>query len=572
MENEESGGASNELSDLLEVGTPRDEPSVQAAVIPEFRDTASEVGIGFQRFNDTIPERYFLPEVMGGGVAWFDFDGDLDMDLYATDGCTLWETLPAQTDHVNRMFRSDGSGSFTEIAAESGSADNRFGQGCAVGDFNADGFPDLYLANYGRNTLLANNGDGTFRDITQQSETGCEAWSTSVVWFDANADDLPDLYVVNYVNLTPSNHQVCTYGGIPGYCGPGQWDGVADVLYLNQGDGRFTPSPGREMPDSKFAKGLAVAVCDFNSDRRPEVYVANDMMPNFLLTSDGPAADGDPNFHNVADAAGCAVSSDGRNEASMGVACADFDNDGQVDIFLTHYFHHKNTLYRNLGSLLFEDASYRSRIAATSFDSLGFGTAAFDADLDGDEDLFIANGHVLGPLHQPNEMKPQLLQNDGHGRFDDISDRVGGYFHELCIGRGVGSGDYDDDGRVDLAINHLDRTLAVLHNETAGHRNFIGIDLMPKNRVYPVGAQVTITAGSLRRLVPIVAGGSYLSSGDPRIVVGLGDYDGPVDIDIMWPGGETTGYTGLQRNRYWRLREARSQPVSDQSVIRGAAK
>ena len=528
-----------------------------------FHNVANSSGAQFQRFNDAVPDRYFLPEVMGGGVAWFDFDGDGLMDLYATNGCRLWDREPHQSPHSNRLFRNRRGVQFSPVEGNSGTGDTRYGQGCAAEDFNADGFPDLFVTNYGRNTLLVSNGDGTFDDNTVTAGVDDESWGTSAVWLDANRDGLADLFVVNYVDIQQSNHDVCTYGGVTGYCGPGRWDGVADNLYLNNGDGQFRLSTTDGVVDSKMAKGLAVAVCDFDSDSLPEIYVANDMAPNYLLTQNDKLASDDALglYHDAAPGAGCAVSGDGRNEASMGVACSDLDNDGKVDIFLTHYFNHKNTLYRNLDGLLFEDNSRRSRAAATSYQTLGFGTVAADFDLDGDNDLFIANGHVLGEKHTPNGMKPQLLENDGRGLFDDASVRCGDYFLQQVIGRGVARGDYDNDGRADLAVSHVDQPMAVLHNETQVRRHFIGFQLMPIDRVYPVGGRVVVTEADVQHVVPIVGGGSYLSSSDPRIIVGLDENSGPVDVEVHWPGRASETFKNLSPSEYWQLQEGKKGTV-----------
>jgi enediyne biosynthesis protein E4 len=555
------------VRDLLDVGDPgRIQESRK--VRPQFRNVAGELGVRFERFSDTVPDRYFLPEVMGGGVAWFDFDLDGLLDLFATNGCRLIQPDPAQTTHVDRLFRSRPDGRFIDVTESSATGDNRYGQGCAAGDFNADGFPDLYVTNYGRNTLLVQNGDGTFEDVTDAAGVGDESWGTSTVWFDANHDDHADLYVVNYLDVTPSNSRVCTYGGIEGYCGPGQWEAVDDIIYLNLGDGRFQIAPKVDA-DSAHGKGLAVAVCDFDTDGRAEVYVANDMAPKYLFVeTEGPPSEDAPLYRDVASASGCAVSGEGRNEAGMGIACADFDGDGHVDIFLTHYYHHKNTLYRNLGSLIFEDDSWRSRSAATSYESLGFGIDPLDFDHDGDEDLFIANGHVLGPRHVPNEMKQQLLENDGHGVFYDVSDGAGDYFTVPCLGRGAAGGDFDNDGHVDVAVSHLDQPLAILRNETRTPHHYIGLELLPRNRIAASGGRAIVTAGGRRRVVPIVGGGSYLSSPDPRIVVGLGEYDGPVQIEIVWPGRQTDTYPDLAPDRYWRFCEGGPGRVSAVSILK----
>lgn len=546
------------LKDLLSVGADPHANSQQ--VPPHFRNVASDpaVNLHFMRFSDAVPGRYFLPEVMGGGVAWVDIDCDGMLDLYAINGRPLWDTQSTSQSYTDRMYRNTPRG-FIDITFVSGTSDSYYGQGCAVGDFNSDGFHDLYITNYGRNTLLCANGDGTFRDVTIQAEVGCEAWSSSAVWLDANLDGFADLYTVNYVNATRENHKSCDYVGIEGYCGPAAWDAVDDILYLNSGDGHFVTA--KSIADNIVAangKGLAVVAADFDGDAVAEIYVANDMTPNFLLKfvrhNDSFNS---PLYREVAATSGCAVSFDGRNEASMGVACSDFDGDGLVDIFLTHFYESKNTLYRNLGSLLFEDASRQSRIAATSFDKLGFGAVAFDANLDGSDDIFIANGHVLGPNLEPNEMSPQLLLNDGKGTFSDVSSAIGGYFADRYLGRGVAGGDFDNDGRLDIAVSHLDVPLALLHNETPLENHFIGLKLLARDRCHPAGGRVVITSAGSSRVIPVVAGGSYLSSNDPRLLIGLGSNAGPVDVEVQWSPNHSTLYENLQIERYWVLPETR---------------
>jgi FG-GAP-like repeat/ASPIC and UnbV len=526
------------------------------AIPPRFVNVAEQAGIRFRRFSDIVPDRFFLPEIMGGGAAWIDFDADGRLDLYLADGCSLWTPEPGQTRYVNRLYRNLGDGRFEDVSFLSGTADNRYGQGLAVGDFDADGFADLYVTNFGRNTLLRNNGDGTFDDVTDAAGVGDELWGTSTVWLDVDGDGLLDLYVVNYLNCSKAEHQICLYDGKRGYCGPGRWQARPDRVYRNQGDGRFVERARFLGLQAPGGKGLAVSVCDFDGDLKPEIYVANDMMPNFLYTRTRVNAGKTKQttlYREVAEAAGCARSRDGANEASMGIACADFDGDGLVDVFLTHYYQQKSTLYRNLGGLSFEDDSRRTRIAVNSYQTIGFGTAAIDFDRDGFCDLFVANGHVLGPNYGITVLTPQLLKNDGAGRFDDVSKSVGGYFDIPVLGRGVAAGDYDNDGDVDLVVTHVDRPTALLRNDTVTGRNFIGFDLRTRNRIPPIGGRIIVTAGRVQRIVPVTAGGSYLSSGDSRIVVGLGAHRGKVSVAVHWPSGRVDRFPDLSPNVYWQI-------------------
>jgi enediyne biosynthesis protein E4 len=520
-------------------------------VQPAFVDVAQAVGIDFTFFNDEVEGRFFLPEVMGGGAAWLDFDLDGSLDLYLVNGAPLAAPDPHQTDHVNRLYRSDGT-RFREVAGSAGvMLGGGFGQGCCVGDFDADGFPDLYLCNYGPNRLFRNNGDGTFQDITESAAVGDPLWGTNPVWVDLNDDGYLDLFVTNYLDVTLGNLKVCQYNGQPGYCGPGAHDASPDRAYLSSGDGTFIESAERLGLDAANGKGLAIAVADFDGDAKAEIYVANDMADNFLYRRRGNGTN--LRYENVASAAGCSVSGDGSRVASMGLGCADFDGDGRIDIFVTNFYAQGNVLYRNLGDLLFVDERRRTRVAATSFQNLGFGTVPIDYDWDGARDLFVANGHVLGSAHQPNEMHPQLLHNDGTGCFDDVSSIAGAYFEELWLGRGAAGADYDNDGDSDLVVTHLHRPAALLKNETRTENHFVGFDLRTPNRVPPLGARIAVTAGDRRMVVPVVGGGSYLCEGDPRIVIGLGMWNRGIDVEIYWPSGGVSRFQELATDRYWRI-------------------
>jgi hypothetical protein len=471
-------------------------------------------------------------------------------------------------EHLSRLYRNLGDGSFQDVTRASAAWHNGYGQGCAVGDYDGDGFLDLFLANYGADVLFHNNGDGTFSRVTERTGASDDLWSSSAAWFDADGDGLLDLYVVTYVDATLANHRRCHYGGAVGYCGPGQYEAVPDQLYINQGDGTFQERLAEYGMNAPGGKGLALAVLDLDDDLRPEVFVGNDMMPNFLFTrGDSPLAKSAPEepprrYKEIGTAAGCAVSGAGLNEASMGIACADFDGDGLVDLYLTHYYNAKSTLYHNLGQLNFVDDSYGTRVAATSKEFLGFGTVPFDYDRDGAPDLFVATGHVLGKNVQPCAMPPKLLRNDGRGRVSDISRWAGEYFRDAWLGRGVAAADYDNDGDLDLLVSHLERPVALLRNDTETGRHFVGFDLRTVNRIPPVGGRVVVSCGSYRRTVPVQAGGSYLSASDGRLLFGLADEQGPVTAEIFWPSGRVDKFAGLGVDCYWIVYEGSApQPL-----------
>lgn len=523
------------------------------AAQPQFRDVAPELGIDFDYHSDTVPGRYWLPEIMGSGAAWLDFDGDGQLDLYLANGAALDESRPADDPPCNRLYQQR-DGRFVDSSLTANAKHFGYGQGVAAGDFDADGFTDLYIANWRDNCLLHNNGDGTFDEITATAGVVSDVWSTSVVWFDVNRDGLLDLYVANYLNLDLNDSELCDYNGQRGYCGPGQYDGLPDDVYLNRGDGTFQESAVELGLTGSEAKGLAVSVLDLDNDLLPEIYVANDMARNFLFTRTATEASvaADTPWQEVAMQTGCGLSDDGRNEASMGIATADYDGDGQIDLFLTHYFQAKNTLYRNLGSLMFDDDSRRWKVATTSHNYLGFGIVPLDWDRDGRPEVFIANGHVLGPKNDPNQMTQQLLWNSGRV-FLDVSRQAGSYFEELCLGRGAALADFDFDGDSDVLVTHVDRPAALLRNETPAAGHFLGLDLRTSNRIPAVGGRVVIEFADRQTVVPVTAGGSYLTSGDSRLLIGLGLGPEACRLTVYWPDGREDQFDDLAVDRYWRV-------------------
>ncbi len=517
---------------------------------PQFSDIAPLAGIDFRYFEDRVPGRFLLPEVMGGGAAWFDVDLDGWQDLYLANGAVLDPKPDSPPVPGNRFFRNRGGQQFQDKSVEAGSDDRGYGQGVMAGDYNADGFPDLFIANYGNDVLYCNNGDGTFRNVTADAEIGDPHWSTSGVWLDLNDDDLLDIYCANYMNVTLQNNQVCYYGDKPGYCGPGKYDGVHDAVWLNAGDGTFRDGADETGLTAPGSKGLAVTAIDLDRDLRPEIYVANDMEANLLFTRTSTES-GATGWREVGQQSGSAVSGDGVNEASMGIAAADYDADGLPDLYLTHYYQMKNTLYRNLGGLLFEDDSLRTGVAATSFAFLGFGTIPLDYDRDGRPDVFVANGHVLGPAIEPNSMPPQLLLNTGSG-FRDISEYAGPYFLDAWLGRGVAGGDFDNDGDTDIAVSHIDRPMALLRNDTEVSTGFLGLQLTHPARRSLVGTRVRVTSEGLALEQTLAGGGSYLSTNDSRLLFAV---SGPeADLEIAWPDGTVEKHADIKSGQYVNLR------------------
>lgn len=554
--------------------------SAEATVRPVFDNVAQESGVVFLYDRDVVEGRWMIAEVMGGGVAWLDVDLDGWLDLFFTNGGPIEPGTGPQRVAPDQLFRSlgpdaDGQIRFQNVTEAAGITDGGYGQGVAVGDYNADGFPDIYVTNYGQNLLLHNNGDGTFTDLTAEAGVGDHAWGTAAFFADLNRDGQLDLYVANFIDQTPDNVQPCDYGGDTGYCGPGTYRGVQDAVYISQGDGIFLEQSQRLgfiEPDGA-GKGLAAVAVDFDHDLMPEVYVGNDMTPNLLYTATPDTARdaaGLPpvRYREVAVTAGCALSDQGENEATMGIVCDDLDDDGLPDLFLAHFHKAKNTLYRNLGGLQFADESRRTKIAATSFDNLGFGSVALDWDRNGLLDLFVTTGHVLGPNAPPEKMAPQLLKRIDRTRFEDVSHEVAGsYFGGLWLGRGVAGGDYDNDGDLDIAVAHNDSPSALLANRTEVGGGFLGLELATPSRIPPIGGRVSVTSGDLHMTRPIAAGGSYQASHDPRLLFTLEDGNAPAEVTIHWPSGRVE-QRSLERNRYWRVLEGGPpQPLTAKAPV-----
>ena len=537
------------------VATPRTAP----ATLPRFVDVARESGIDFTYFNDEAAGNWLIVEVMGGGAAWLDVDLDGWLDLYLTEGCRLEKSAVGDGEHRDRLYRGRGTAGFRDVSAVAGIGDDHYGQGVAVGDYDADGFPDLYLANFGPAVLLHNNGDGTFTDVTAAAGIEFAKWGTSAAFADLDHDGQLDLYACTFLDNRLGNNKACDYSQGRGYCGPGSYVGEQDQVWVSRGDGTFversaelgfTETNGR-------GKGLAVSIVDLDDDLLPEVYVGNDMTPNYLYTR--RSAEGAPaRYEELATSAGCAVSDDGENEASMGIVTEDFDGDGRPDIFLAHFYQAKNTLYQNLGQLLFADVSRKTRIAATSLHNLGFGTVGLDWDRDGRMEMFVATGHVLGPSVQPYQMQPQLLWQAANGTFVDVSDDVGSaYFGGKWLGRAAAGADYDNDGDLDLAVSHNISPVALLRDDTAAPGRFLGLDLRTPSRIPPIGGRIEVHCDGRKTIRPIASGGSYLSSPDPRILVTLPPGSSPADVTIHWPSGRVDRFS-LEGDGYYRVLEGES--------------
>ena len=511
-----------------------------------FRTIGAESGLDFERFDDISRLRRIL-EVNGGGVAVFDLDGDGLLDLFFTNGCRL-PIDPNDREHPSELFRNKNGLQFARITRKAGIEQFGYSYGCAVGDYNADGFDDLYITALGRNALWQNNGDGTFADVASQTRTDAEGWGSSAAFSDLNGDAHLDLYVVNYLVESDRKPQLCENHLSPdGYqsCPPSYFEGLDDVLFISNGAGEFLDATEEAGLKGLKGKGLAVAVSDLDRDGDQEIYVANDGQANFLLVKvPPPEAGGDPaipRFEDRAPVSGVALNEAGYAQASMGIACADFNADTLPDLYLTHFHGDTNTLYTNQGELLFKDETRQSQLGPASRQKLGWGTCFFDPDNDGWLDLLVANGHIEDRTWQKIQedwhMPPQIYRNRQDGTFQEVTEWSGPYFQKKWLGRGVALGDLDRDRKIDFVVSHQLAPSAALYNRTKTEREAITLRLagIDSNR-NGFGARVEIVGHQPPVVRELIGGGSYQSASAREIHLGLGD-SSRATLRIHWPAG-----------------------------------
>lgn len=562
--------------DPTEVQPPAPEPpGYQAAAPFPFQESEALAGLDFVHVNGMVGELYFH-EIMGSGVALFDFNNSGLLDVFLVQGHSLGEREPDPP--RDRLFRNDlevlpdGTPEvrFTDVTEESGIRSVGYGMGVIAADFDGDGWDDLYVTNFGPNQLWRNNGDETFSDVTESAGVGDSRWSVPAVAFDFDRDGHLDLFVGNYVDFTLETHQRCTTDmGEPNYCGPLAFRPYRDALFRNLGDGTFEEVSARKGLDAAYGGALGAVVGDFSGDGWLDLYVANDGVPNQLwINQQGQG------FRNEALLAGVALNAAGEPEASMGVDAGDFDNDGDEDLFMTHLTRETNTLYVNQGDTLFVDRSLASGLGLPSWDLTGFGTAFLDFDNDGHLDVLVVNGAVRiieslaragdsFPLHQRN----LLFRNQGDGTFVDISAQAGPAFARSEVSRGAAFGDLDNNGAMDVVISNNNGPVRVLLNQVGSRNPWIGLRLVtgdpPRDAL---GAWVALEKeGRPIAWRRVRAAASYGSSNDPRVLFGLGDHgsSGPFSVAVMWPDGSHERFTDLEVRAYTTLSQGTGQAVGD---------
>lgn len=525
-----------------------------------FSDQTQRANIRFQHINGASDQK-FLPETMGAGCLFFDYDSDGFMDIYLVNSGKSCENpikSRTETEEMNALYRNNGDGTFTDVTVQSGFEKNYgYGMGCISADYDNDGDADLYLTNYGTNQLFRNNGDGTFTDVTTQTGVGDRNWSVSASFGDYNLDGFLDLYVVNYLEYQTETAHPCILEGVHIYCGPHEYPGAQDTLYRNNGDGTFTDVSAKSGVRNA-GKGLGVLFTDYNNDSLPDIFVANDAVEDFLYHNNG-----DGTFTDVAVSAGIAYNSEGRATASMGVANGDYDNDGLLDLFITNFSLEVNSLFHNDGDGFYTMTTFDTGLAEPSFSRLGFGTQFLDADNNGTLDLFVANGHVWDNVAQitPSlsyKQRCQFFTNTGEGIFIDISEKVGAYFTQPVVARGTAIGDYDNDGDMDILVSHANNSPILLRNDTNRRNNWLKIQLEgTTNNRDGIGSIVKVKTQEFTQTKEVTCGGSYASGSELSLLFGFGTHSDPLSIEIKWPNGHTQRHENIQTNQVIRIEENR---------------
>jgi hypothetical protein len=528
--------------------------------IPQLEDITSTTGITFKHTSD--PAKKYIVESMSGGVILLDYDRDGWPDIYFTNAPTV-EMAVKGTNSLGVLYHNNHDGTFTDVTAKSGLSTRCFAMGGAIGDYNNDGWPDLYVTCLGGNILYRNNGDGTFTDVTAKAGVADGRWSTGASFGDYDGDGFVDLMVANYVDFHLDDlpgfgsAPFCKYRGIDVQCGPRGLRGAGDSLFHNNGDGTFTEvSKAAGVNDPNGYYGLGVIWADFNNTGRPDIYVANDSTPKFLYKNEGNGK-----FKDIGLESGTAVSDDGSEQASMGIAIGDYNHTGRPSIYVTNFSDENDLLYRNEGDWNFKEVSYAAGVALPSLPWVKWGTAFVDLDNDGWLDLIAVSGHVYPQVDSlpsgGGYREPKLLHlNQKDGTFCDASDMAGKALQERHVSRGLAVGDLFNDGNEDVVVGDIDGGPMILRNHGIPGRHWVSFELNgSKSNRLALNARITIVAGGMTQTDEVHSGGSYLSQNDLRIHFGLANATKIEKVEIHWPSGHTEVLTNLAVDQHYAVIE-----------------
>jgi hypothetical protein len=534
-------------------------PSATSSLYPFEEVPALSSGITWKHVAGYSKEKY-LPETTGAGCAFLDYDNDGWMDIYLVNSgrCDFFDPKPPLR---NALYRNNRDGTFTDVTEKAGVGAGGYGQGVAVGDYDGDGFPDLYVTQYGRSILYHNNGDGTFTDVTEKAGVAAPGWASSAVWFDYDGDGCLDLFVCHFVEFDKSKNLPCVAGDSPGYCIPRLYKPTYNWLFHNNGDGTFTDVSKDSGIGKYLGKAWGVVATDINNDGRMDLFVANDTTANFLFANRGSGK-----FEEIGAPAGVAYSEAGRPRSGMGVDSADFNQDGWMDLFVANIDHEMYSLYQNNHDETFDDQAGPTGIASATRLMSGWGLKFFDYDNDGNLDLFLSNGNpddLIQVYHKDVGYEEPLLlfRSTGKG-FENVSASSGPVFARNLSARGLAVGDFNNDGAVDVLISLNGGAPLLLRNTLGKLNHWLGLKLVGKKaNIDAIGAVVTYQAGDLKRSRMKVGGGSYLSSHDPRMVLGIGPRTKIDWIEIKWPqpSGLVQRLTDLALDRYITIHEGESK-------------
>ena len=544
-------------------------PDDHAVTPGTFRDATSNLGVHFHYLASHTSKKYLL-ETMGSGVALFDYDNDGRLDIFLVNGAPLNESMPKDAipqktgpEYWNRLYHQKQDGTFEDVTASAGLQGAGYGMGVAVGDYDNDGYEDLYVTAYGGNRLYHNNGDGTFSDVTEKAGVAGSGWSTSAAWVDLDNDGRLDLIVLRYLKWDFSDIFCGEHReGYRAYCHPDLFQPIAPLVYHNDGNGHFS-EVAEKIGLSKPGKGLGVALADYDRDGHVDIFMANDSMTEFLYHNKGNGT-----FEEVGLVSEVAVDGDGHTYAGMGVDFADYDNDGLPDLVVTDLANQKYALYRNLGNGNFTYAADSSALGRMTRMHSGWGVRFIDYDNDGWKDLLIAQGHDLDTIElqapQFHYREPMLLARNLGGRFADVSAASGDVFQRAWVARGLAAGDIDNDGRIDAVVTTNDGAAYVLHNQTVTSNHWLTLKLVGhRSNRDAIGAEVEIVTAKGKQLAIVTTSSSYLSSSDKRVHFGLGTETVVRAVMIRWPSGISQTLNDVRADQFLQVDEPReSSPAS----------